>query len=301
MRITAIIVALNEAPFIATAVKAIYPFVQRILVQTGYDRSWNNQPVEPDGTVQKLLEFPDANGKISILIRRLPDEAIARNSLMRMDRYDLNHRHRNTVGMEADVARLCDETDYFWIVDGDEIYDPRTIDPILSFLSAHRPRVLTIRGLTYFRSWNYVVDPSDNFFQPGFVRPRLVFRENRLLDVSRHQRLLANKYTRSFYPDIDRRTQALLGIHRLPEEIGVFHHASYVGDDARILKKTRLSVHYGEKMAAWYRDVWLKWTPLSTNLHPLRPDVFPALRHVPTSELPPIVRDEAWPTSYIER
>jgi hypothetical protein len=300
MRITAIIVALNEAPFIATAVAAIYPFVDRIFIQTGYDRSWNNQRVEPDGTVDEVLALPDPDGKISLLIRRIPDEALARNLLMRMDGYDLNHRHNNTVGMQAEVASFCEAADYFWVLDGDEIYDPRSIGALLGHLKATEPNVLLVRGINYFRSWNYVVDPSDNFFQPGFLKPGILFRENRNLDSSRYWRLLFNKYTRRLGADgLEPRVRALTGIQRAPENVAVFHHAAYVGDDARMLKKIRLSVHHGEMLSTWFEDIWQKWTPTMRNIHPTVPSTFAGVKYVPTPELPPIIRDAKWPDGFV--
>jgi hypothetical protein len=300
MRITAIIVALNEAPFIATAVAAIYPFVDRIFIQTGYDRSWNNQRVEPDGTVDEVLALPDPGGTISLLIRRIPDEALARNLLMRMDGYDLDHRHHNTVGMQAEVASFCEGADYFWVLDGDEIYDPRSIGALLGYLKATLPNVLLVRGINYFRSWNYVVDPSDNFFQPGFVKPGILFRENRNLDSSKYWRLLFNKYTRRLGADgLEPRVRALTGILRAPEDVAVFHHAAYVGDDARMLKKIRLSVHHGEMLATWFEDIWQKWTPTMRNIHPTVPSAFAGVKYVPTPELPPVIRDAKWPDGFV--
>ncbi len=301
MRITAIIVALNEAPFIGAAVSAIYPFVDKIFIQTGYDRSWNNQRVLPDGTVEKLLSLPDPQGKIALLIRRLPDEALTRNLLMRMDGYDLHHRHRNTVGMQREVELFCERADYFWIIDGDEIYDPRTIGSLLEYLKAKAPKVMYVRGVSYFRTWNYVVEPSDNFFQPGFVKPGIVFQENRNLEVASYWRLLFNKYTRKLGAlSIEKRLQELGGITWAPEDLAVFHHAAYVGDDARIQKKIQLSVHNKDMMTTWFEDVWRKWTPGARNLHPVHPSNFAGLKYIPTADLPPIIKDTQWPEGFIE-
>src|SRR5262249_592304 len=146
MKITVIMVALNETPFIGAAIAAVYPFVHRIFVQTGYDRSWNDQRGVPGGTVETGLGLPDPDGQIAPLVRPSPDEAIARNLLMRMDHYTLDHRHRNTVGMHDRIDPFCDGADYFWVIDGDEIYDQRTIEPILAYLREQKPKALYIRG-----------------------------------------------------------------------------------------------------------------------------------------------------------
>lgn len=98
MRISVIIIALNEAEFIEPCVKSVYPFVSRIKIQTNYDRSWSGEPVCPDKTINKILQIPDEEGKISLHISRMPDEALSRNWLMRSDGYSLNHRHKSTCG-----------------------------------------------------------------------------------------------------------------------------------------------------------------------------------------------------------
>lgn len=303
MKLTVIMVVLNEAPFIHTALSAIYPFADRIFIQTGYDRSWNNQPVEPDGTVEKILAFPDPDGKIALLVRRMPDEAIARNLLMRMDGYALDHRHNNTLGLNAQVQEFCEGADYYWVIDGDEIYDPRTVERMLAYVRKRKPRLLYVRGLSYFRSWNYVVDPSDEFYQIGFMRNDFLFRENRNVDVFNWVRPLFNKYVKLPHPkQLELKLRVLMGQTRMPEEIGVFHHGGYVGDDLRIHKKISMSVHYYEsKVFEWYRDVWQRWTPEMKNIHPFYPTAFPGVRHVATADLPPILREQPWPSGYIER
>ena len=300
MRFTAIVVALNEAPFIGTVIRAIYPFVDRVFVQTGYDRGWNGNLVEPDGTLDDVLGIDDPDGKITILVRRIPDEAIARNTLMRMDGYKLDHRHRNSLGMDQAIGSFCRVSDYYWIIDGDEVYDPRSIGAILDYVRATRPRVLRVRGLTYFRSWNYVVDPSDDFFQPGFVEAGVLFRENRNLVGSRLWRVAFNKYTNPYVGKLRHRVMAGFGDNRLPESIGVFHHGAYVGDDSRILKKIRLSGHYEPRMEKWFENVWCKWNPSMKDLHPVHPEMFPGVRHVQNAELPPVIRDSVWPKGYLE-
>jgi hypothetical protein len=90
-------------------------------------------------------------------------------------------------------------------------------------------------------------------------------------------------------------------IETLPEEIAVFHHGSYVGDDQRIFNKIASSVHHDELLKDWYENVWKKWTPDSKNLHPKIPEVFASLEYVPANNLPSSIKDESWPDGYIER
>ena len=303
MKITAIIVALNESEFIKACVKAIYPFVDRIKIQTGYDRSWSGSTVTPDNTISKILEIPDQEGKVSLFISRIPDESIARNWLMRSDGYNLNHQHSSTSSSKSQIQDFCGISDYFWIIDADEIYDPLTIPDILNYLKIHRPKILKIRGVNYFKSWNYQISPSDGFFQPGLIQRGVLFRENRNLVYSQLiqslSRLVANKYWKS--NSISNFLTSLSGEMLLPEEIAVFHHAAYVGSDTRIKKKIFNSVHYDKRMDEWYKNIWQKWTPEMNNLHPLYPSKFLGVKYVPTDSLPLSIKNEEWDNGYIER
>jgi len=304
MKITAIIVVLNEAEFIKPCIKAIYPFVDRIKIQTNYDRSWSGELVSPDKTIEKIIEIPDKVGKISLSISRMPDEAIARNWLMRADGYIIDHSHCSTTSNQEDIREFCESPDYFWILDGDEIYDPETVPNILNYLDLHKPQILKIKGVTYFKSWNYKVSPSDNFYQPGFIKPGILFRENRNILVSRWyqtiQRILKNKYW-ILSESLNKSLELFNGFSNLPEEIAFFHHASYVGNNTRMSKKIFFSVHYDERMKIWYENVWQKWTPESKNLHPLYPELFQGLEYISTDKLPTSIKDEEWPDGYLDK
>jgi glycosyltransferase involved in cell wall biosynthesis len=304
MKITVVIVALNESEFIQPCIKALYPFVDRIKIQTNYDRSWSGELITPDQTVEKILEFPDPAGKIALHITRIPDEAIARNWIMRSDSYRIDHPHQSTTSTEESIKNFCEGSNYFWIVDADEVYDPKTIPNILDYLKNRRPQILRIRGINYFKSWNYEISPSDNFYQAGLIQSKVLFRENRNLGLSAGweliKRIIHNKYwnvNRSFSKSND----AWRGIINLSEEIGIFHHAAYVGSDSRILKKISCSVHHDPRMNQWYENVWKKWTPEMKNLHPLNPEVFPGVRYVPTHQLPSSITNQQWPEEYLEQ
>lgn len=302
MKITVIIIALNEAEFIQPCIKAIYPFVDEIRIQTNYDCMFSGKKLNPDSTLNKIMELPDLEKKISIFFHRMPDEAIARNWLMRTDGYNINHPHKSTTSSRERIEKLCKSSDYFWIIDADEIYDPKTIPAILEYLNYNKPNILKVKGINYFKSWNYQIFPPENFYQAGFMRTKKLFRENRNICYPNWyaliRRLLFNKYW-----NLGNKLKAdsnICGISLLPEDIGVFHHGSYVGNDERIYKKLTSSGHYSESYLTWYEKVWKKWTPESKNLHPLYPQNYPGVRYIPTDELPTSISKETWPNDYIQ-
>ena len=302
MKITAIIIALNEAEFIEQCLKPIYQYCDSIKIQTGYDRSFSSLNVQPDETINKILSFPDPDGKISLHIHRIPDEAIARNWLMRTDGYNLNHYHKSTTSAKNIIDNFCQPADYFWIIDADEIYDPQTIPDIIDYLKSRKPNFLRIRGITYFKSWNYRVSPSDNFYQPGFIKRGILFESNRYIFPPLIYRLIRNKYYNlgKTGDQIIQIAEKLRGYEDLPENIAVFHHGSYVGDDERIFKKISLSGHKSEISKYWYENVWKSFTPNSIDLHPVNPPIFAGVQYIPTSKLPTSISQEIWSQDYME-
>jgi hypothetical protein len=122
-----------------------------------------------------------------------------------------------------------DGADYFWVIDGDEIYDQETIPNILDYLRMKKPNVLKVRGITYFKSWNYRVFPSDGFYQPGFIKRGILFRNHRNIASSLLRRLIHNKYWKAnnllwnISCSLNRTANKLVGIDYLSEEIGTFH------------------------------------------------------------------------------
>jgi len=305
MKITAIIVVLNDAEFITPCIRAIYDFVDQISIQTNYDRGWNGSLISPDDTVKKILEIPDEKGKISLHVMRMPDDAFARNQLMRSATYKLNHKYLPVFPDDQRIKMLCEPPDYFWIIDADEIYDPLTISGILKYLTAEKPNILRIHGVTYFKSWNYKISPSYWFCHAGFIKPGNMIYDIREFYQPQWFRLIRNKYWNmgrrgDYLIDFTRR---LRGEKILPHDIAVFHHGSFIGDNKRMRKKLLLSPHTHSKDSVknWYRNVWEKWTPDTRNFHPLKPWLFKSVEYVYTEELPDSIKNIDWPTGYIKK
>src|SRR5436309_1320731 len=154
MRIHAIVLALNEEVFIENQLRTLYPFCSGISVLTQYDRDWYGNAVTPDRTAELVLKFPDAEGKIHLVVRRFPDEAAARNAEI----LALTSRPERSVMSHGPSENRMREfhrwPDYFWIVDADEFYDPESIPRIFEYLRQRRPRGMRVNGFNYVKSWN---------------------------------------------------------------------------------------------------------------------------------------------------
>lgn len=278
MKLHAIILALNEEAFIKVQLDTIYPYCDAISVITQYDRDWYGQAVKPDNTVPIVLGYPDPAGKIQLVIRRLPDEAAARN----MEMLSFSNKpfkniqsHGRTM---ADIKRFHEVPDYFWIIDADEIYDVSTIPSVIEYLQQKKPRGMRVTGYNYLRNWNRRV-PREvvDFTHFGFIRPGLLFEQRRVIswNESRLSKLL--KLLR--IPDFSAK---LFGFINCPEEVGVFHHACWLGNNDRIREKFNKSSHQESK----------DWEPGSV-------DAIKTI-FIPKAELPVNIREAVWPMNFYE-
>ena len=239
MKLHAIILALNEEPFIANNLRIIYPFCSAISVLSQYDRDWYGKAVDPDKTLEIVSNFPDPAGKISIVVRRFPDEAAARNSEMLSYMTRPYHRVKSHGRKLDEIKSFHSQPDYFWIIDADEIYDPATLPAILSRLELRRPRGMRIWGINYVRTWNRPISPEVvPFFHFGFIRPGVLFEQRRTVSWNESRAAKLIRILR--LPSIADR---LWGFETCPANIGVFHHGCWLGRQGRLLQKVSKSSH----------------------------------------------------------
>lgn len=303
--ITAIIIALNEEQFVDICISAIYDFVQRIVVVTNYDTDYSGKIVSPDSTVSKILSFKDTGRKIVLIAYRdIKDEVIQRNWAMSADLELSKVAGSRILPHEYpfdEIKKSYPKTEYFWIIDADEIYDPETIPGIIDFVYKSNSDAVAIRGFNHFQKWNYRISPKTDYFsQIGFLRAGKTFWARRVLY---HPRVLG--WAHHINPWL---SQKLIALYKnqiaLPERIGVFYHGSYVGDTERIKKKMFSSSHLREigkdAAEAWIRDVWEGWTPESKNFFfKNKPGAFSEVEVIPTSSLPKVIKNALWPADWI--
>ncbi|MBS1565473.1 MAG: hypothetical protein JST39_13870 [Bacteroidetes bacterium] len=277
LKVHAIILALNEAVFIRPQLDTIYPFCHAISIITQYDRDWYGTQVSPDSTVQQVLDYPDPEGKIHLCVRRLPDEAAARN----MEMLSFNKRSYRKILSHGrpmeDIAAFHRPPDYFWVIDADELYDVATIPAMLEYLATNRPRGMRVTGYNYLRSWNQRV-PREvvDFTHFGFIRPGLLFEERRI--ISWNEFRLGKILSLLRLPDISAR---IFGFVNCPTEVAVFHHACWLGNDERIRVKFDKSSHRESK----------DWKAGSV-------DTIASI-YIPAAELPENIRNAKWPEGFI--
>ncbi len=276
LKLHAIILALNEENFIKANLDTIYPFCSKISIITQYDRDWYAKPVIPDLTTSIVLDYPDPEGKINLVVRRMPDEAAARN--MEMLAFNKkSYKHTLSHGRsKEDIASFHDIPDYYWVIDADELYDEKTLPNIIQYLKVKNPRGMRITGYNYLRTWNRRVPRNViDFTHFGFIKPGVLFEQRRM--VSWNESRLKKLFSILHLPDW---SASVYGFITCPEEIGVFHHACWLGNDERIAQKFGKSSHQESK----------DWKPNSVDIIE---SVF-----VPTKDLPLNIQQARWPMHF---
>lgn len=283
LRIHAIVIALNEEPFIAHTIGGLYDSCCGISVITQYDRNYYGQPVLPDQTVMRVLNYSDPDGRISLVVRRYTDEAVSRNHEMLSlltEPWRGVHPHFDTVPA---LSQRHAAPDYFLIVDADEIFDVDTLPAIVDYLQTRRPRFLRLHGYEYAGMWNRRVPPSVWTNQRiGFMRAGTRFVQRRV--VSHLELRLRSACQRlRLPPSLGSR---LLGFELCPLHVGAFHHGGLVRSRERL---TQRAMNHSEKLDYGFtaeQAIALQGQPCEW---------------IPTSRLPRNIREAAWPEGLIDR
>lgn len=279
LRIHAICLALNEEFFIGGVLKSLYPFCSGISIISQYDRDWYGKQMHPDLTANIVLNYPDPEGKIHFIVRRNIDEAATRNQEMLALRNNCAQNITPHAGTKEEVLHYHNAPDYFLIVDADEIYDIETIGNIIDYLGSKNPRGMRIIGYNYVRNWNRRVPQEVVPFQHfGFIKSGVLFDANRIISLN-EQRLI-RLCTKLKLPNL---ASKLYGFIDCPEEVGVFHHACWIGNNERLRKKVTVSSH----AQAWDSS-FAEWV-----------DSLRAV-YIPIEKLPKNIREGGWPANFFE-
>lgn len=280
MKIHVIIIALNEEDFIQETIKPVYAHCSGISVITQYDRDYYGKIVKPDSTVQKVLDFPDPEGKIHVVVRRYNDETASRNHEMKALMFDASrHIQSHGVSMKL-IQEFHAKPDYFLICDADEIYDAETFPSIIEYLKQKKPHAMRISGYNYFLNWNRR-EAREKYVHKhfGFVKAGLFFEQRRVL--SWNESRINNLFSKIGIINFGSR---LYNFIDCPWEVGMMHHAGYVRrDKKKLIEKLNMHSHIENHSPEFLEKI------LSKNYD-----------FVPKNELPINIQTGIWPSSFFE-
>lgn len=280
LKIHAIIIALNEEDFITETIKPIYRLCSGISVITQYDRDYYGKTVQPDTTVQKVLDFPDPEGKIHLVVRRYNDETASRNHEMGAILHNaakgiLSH------GVPIEQVQAFHATpDYFLICDADEIFDEASFPAIVDYLQKKQPNGMRISGYNYFFNWNRR-QPREEYVHKhfGFVKAGIFFQQRRVLNWNESrinhlfQKIGFNNLGSKLYNFVD-----------CPWEVGMMHHAGYVRrNKEKLLEKMQKHSHMEAHPPEFLEQIMSQ-----------------QFEFVPSNDLPVNIQNGSWPTNFFE-
>ncbi len=268
MKIAAVYCVHNEAEYLAYSVRSVLPVADQVILLLGLapytaygSKAANVFP--PDGTEQiadsLAREFP---GKIRVIKGRWPSQ--------------LEHR-------DAGLG-LCLELgmDYYFLVDGDEVYRLDQLEHILRTIAEH-PEVGTfiIKCHTFWRSFRYRIPPET-----------LSWRPRRIFKLTRHRRILGLPFPHRLrfvgINDLNSRGK----VYEFSPEKAAFYHFSYARSPGRMREKLLTFPHAKEILEGWYERVWLAWPDKRRmeNIHPTDPPKFPRAVEHDLQDLPEVMR-----------
>lgn len=289
MKVHAIYAVLNDLHLFRASLASIYDHVDGVTVTTGYDRDWLGAEYPPEGIVEEILSREnDPDRKIDLIVGWEPNESRTRNRAM--DFADPSRRSRRVI-VQHKADRAPVDVDYFWIIDADEIYDGSNIEDLKGYVSEGRRPYYQVPAVQYFKSWNYRVEGYEWF--TAFVR------SDRRLGSSRNP-FPSNAFRLAHKMRLPHLANRAVGLERIPPEVGIFHHGTYVGPRTRIESKLKNSSHSHLMRPYWLEDVWDHWQPDSRDFHPVEPSAMSSALRVPSSALPKEITGRPWPEGYFD-
>lgn len=275
MRLSAVVIVFKEQDFIQATIKALYPVVDSVCVVSRQDRNFYGEPVTPDHSIQRVLDIPDPDNKIRIVVRRNLDDLPGVDDAAKL---------RN-------AAILLDpDADYRLIVDSDEIWPTDMLREVWAYVQEKQHSAFRISSYCYFSKWNYrVVEPGEGYRPLAFLRGGFFFHNDRQVDWWGRARW--GEYLRLFRKP---KTSYLPSHWRL-------HHGSSVGSDNRILTKITNWGHRDLIAEDWFEKVWKNFDANSKDFHYFKGNggLYQAVEQIPTAELPAEIRNQSWPEGWI--
>jgi glycosyltransferase involved in cell wall biosynthesis len=272
VKIAAVYCVYNEEEYLPYSVRSVLPAVDRVILCLGLApyTAYGSEAAEafpPDGTeriVDSLeREFP---GRVQVIKARWPSQ---------IEHRDAGLRRCLELGME-----------YYFLVDGDEVYRGDHLERIRRTLDQH-PEVGTfiVKCHTFWRSFRYRIPPE-----------ALSWRPRRIFKLTQRRRILGIPFPHSLRFVGINDLNSLGRLYEFPPQEAAFYHFSYARSPERMREKLSTFPHAKEILEGWYERVWLAWADKRQmeNLHPTDPPKFPKALYQDPSDLPPVLLDHPY-------
>lgn len=263
MKIAAVFCVYNEEEYLEYAVGSILPAVDRVFICLG------TAPYNAYNPAARSVSRPDRTEEIvDALERQHPKLRVLKGV------WDSEIDHRNA-GLQA---CLQEGMDYYWLVDGDEVYRQDHLDHIRRTLQA-RPEVGTfiLKCHIFWRGFPYRI-----------LAQELSWRPRRIFKLTRFRKLLGLRLPHRLRFTGQNETNSLGPVYEFPPEKAVFYHFSYARSARAMEDKFKTFSHAHEIPQEWIDRVWKGWPSdrAMVNLHPIDPTKFPRVVRTGLEDLP---------------
>lgn len=269
MKIAAVYCVYNEDEYIEYSIRSIDEFVDRIFVLLGelpysaYNARAREEFHAADRTEAIVTALAKTHPKIMLV----------------KGTWDSELEHRNA------GLRLCRQAraDYYFLVDGDEIYRQDHLDTLREEIIAHpEAGQFIIKCDIFWRSFRYRIPADDLAWMP-----RRLFKLTRWSELGKSRiplpipcRFTGNNKTNSWG-----------AVHHILPERVIFYHFSFARSPEKMREKLLTYSHAHEVPRGWFERVWLRWPEERdmTNLNPVDPSKFPRAVCRDLSDLPTVM------------
>ena len=269
MSIAAVYCVYNEEEYIEYSIRSIHDFVDRIFVLLGrmpysaYNARAREQFQVPDRTEAIIRALAAESPKIGLVTGTWDSELEHRNAGLRLCR---------RAGM-----------DYYFLVDGDEVYRRDHLENLRQELRAHpEAGQFIIKCDLFWRSFRYRIPADDQAWMP-----RRVFRMTRWSELGKSHipvpvpcRFTGNN-----------KTNSRGRVHHIDPRRVIFYHFSFARSPEKMREKLLTYSHAHEILNGWYERVWLRWPGQRemANLNPVDPPKLPRAVFREPSDLPEVM------------
>lgn len=173
--------------------------------------------------------------------------------------------------------------DYYWLIDGDEVYREDHARNILEEIERH-PEVGTfiVKCHIFWRSFSYRIPAQE-----------LSWRPRRIFKLTRFRRFLGFKLPHGLRFVGQNEMNSLGPVYEISPDRAVFYHFSYARSSRAMEDKFRTFSHAHEIRPEWLKNIWQRWPQerQMLNIHPIDPPKFPKAHRMLPSDLPSILKE----------
>ena len=268
MKIAACYSVYNEEEYLAYSIRSIYDSVDRIIICLGlapwsaYNAGVRTAFSQRDRTEAIVDELATGDDKILVKKAVWDSEVAQRNAAM----------------------RCCVEEgmDYYFLVDGDEVYRRDHLHAIREEIARH-PEAGTfhIKCTVLWRSFRYRIPYGSVQWLPW-----------RIFKITRPRSMLGLRWPYRCQFTGPNRTNSRGPRYLIPPERAIFYHLGYARSTERMRLRLAASEQQHRFVNGWLERVWLAWPTNRSmkNLQPLDPEGLPEAVSADPADLPDIMR-----------